>query len=121
MPRKYTIEIPSSTIKDAFSIAMTAPSMNRGNFFHDVRMAFKKQIEMVFRTYGIDTLSDITLEYTNCLREDRSISGDNIIKQSGWPNKTKQKLDMKFCAGYGYDDYSLLAINYLDRVNRPGF
>ena len=116
MVTKYTIEIPSSTIKEAFSISMTLPPMKRGNFFHDVRMEFKKQIEKVFREYGIDTLPEMTLGYTNCLREGRPISGDNIIKQSSWPNKTKQELDMQFCAGYGYDDYSLLAINYLDRA-----
>ena len=50
------------------------------------------------------------------MRDSRSIPGDSLIKLTGWKKDIKQELDMKFCAGYGHEDYSLTAINYIDRA-----
>ncbi len=116
MTTKYTVEIPISTIRDAFSISLAQSPMKRGNFFCDVRNAFKKQLESIFNAYGIATYPESTLGYTNYLRDSRSVSGNNLIKFTGWHNDIKKELDMKFCAGYGHEDYSLRAVNYLDRA-----
>ena len=40
-----------------------------------------------------------------------------IIKYTGWNNDIKQELYFDFCAKYGHDDYSLKAINYIDRTS----
>ena len=116
MATKHTIEVPSSVIREAFNISLAQPQMKRGAFFHDVRNAFKKQLNSVFRAHGIVTFPESTLGYTNYLRDSRSVSGDSITKFTGWQNDIEQELDMKFCAGYGHDDYSLKAINYIDRA-----
>lgn len=116
MATKHTIEIPASIIRDAFNISLAQPPMKRGSFFHDVRNAFKKQLESVLSAYGIGTFPESTLGYTNYLQDSRSVSGNSLIKHTGWHNDIKQELDMKFCAGYGHEDYSLTAINYIDRA-----
>jgi hypothetical protein len=116
MATKHIIEIPASIVKDAFSISLAQPPMKRGSFFHDVRNAFKKQLGSIFSAYGICTFPESTLGYTKYLRDSRSVSGNSIIKHTGYHSDIKQELDMKFCAGYGHDDYSLKAINYLDRA-----
>ncbi|MEW6262813.1 MAG: hypothetical protein AB1641_07020 [Thermodesulfobacteriota bacterium] len=116
MATKHTVEIPSTTIRDAFSISLVQPPVKRGNFFHDVRNAFKKQLESVFHAHGISTFPESTLGYTNYFRDSRSVSGSSLIKFTGWHNEIKKELDMKFCAGYGHDNYSLTAINYIDRA-----
>ncbi|MFO1434771.1 MAG: hypothetical protein U1F76_32600 [Candidatus Competibacteraceae bacterium] len=115
MATKRTVEIPKSIIKDTFSIASTQPPMKRGNFFRDVRNEFKKQLENIFNAQGIAVFSGSKLGYTNYLRGSRIISGDSLIKFTGWHNDIKQELDMEFCARYGHEDYSLTAINYIDR------
>ena len=38
-----------------------------------------------------------------------------IVKYTGSKREIEKRLDLEFCAGYGHDDYSLKAINYLDR------
>lgn len=116
MATKHTVEIPSSIIREAFRISLAEPQIKRGDFFHDVRNTFKKQIDSVFRAHGIVTFPESSLEYTNYLRDGRSVSGNSIIKFTGCHNDIKQELDMKFCAGYGHNDYSLKAINYIDRA-----
>jgi len=111
-----TVEIPTSIVADAFRIALAQSPMKRGNFFHDVRSAFKKQLEGVFNAKGIGTFPEATLGYKNYLRDSRSVSGSSLIKFTGWHNDIKQELDMEFCARYGHQDYSLTAINYIDRA-----
>ena len=39
-----------------------------------------------------------------------------ITKYTGWNNNIKKELDFDFCSKYGHDDYSLTAINYIDRT-----
>ena len=116
MSTKYAVEIPSSTIRDAFRVSLELPPIKRGNFFHDVRNAFKKRLENIFEEHGIATFPESALGYTNYLRDSRNVSGESIIKFTGWHNDIKQELDLEFCARYGHDDYSLKAINYIDRA-----
>ena len=116
MATKHTVKIRASIIGDSFRIALAKPSTERGNLFHDVRLAFKEQLESIFFAHGIRTFPESTLGYTNYLRDSRSISGDSLIKLTGWKKDIKQELDMKFCVGYGHEDYSLTAINYIDRA-----
>jgi len=116
MATKHIVKIPTSIIGDAFRIALAQPPMEREHFFHDVRMAFKEQLESIFAADGIGTFPESTLGYTNYLRDSRSIPGDSLIKFTGWKKDIKQELDMRFCAGYGHEDYSLTAINYIDRA-----
>lgn len=116
MTKKYTVEIPASIIKNSFYIALNQSPEKRGNFFSDVRIAFKRQIENILHTHGILTFPESTLGNTNYLRDSRQIPGCNLIKTTGFGNDIRKELDMRFCAGYGHDDYSLQAINYMDRV-----
>ena len=116
MTTKHIVEIRTSLIKDAFSNALARSPMKRGNFFQDVRIEFKKQLENVFSSYGISTFPESTLGYTNYLRGSRCVSGKNLIKFTGWKNDIKQELDIQFCAKYGHEDYSFTAINYIDRA-----
>jgi len=113
---KYTIEIPASIVREAFKFALTQLPNSTNNFFYDVRNAFKNQLEDIFSDHGIGTFRESHLGSTNYLRDSRVISGDCIIKYSGWNNDLRQALDFDFCARYGHDEYSLKAVNYLDRA-----
>lgn len=113
---KYTVEIPSSVVRDTFRDLLEQPFIKRGNFFHDVRDAFKKRLANIFEEHGISTFPESSLGYTNYLQNSRTMPGESIIKFTGWNNDIKQELDLEFCAKYGHDDYSLEAINYIDRA-----
>ena len=114
MATKHTVEIPASIIGETFQVALAQSPKKRGNFFHDVRNAFRKQLQNVFGAYGIHTFPESKLGYTNYFRDGQCVLGTSLVKHTGLHNDEKEELDLKFCARYGHEDYSLKAINYLD-------
>jgi hypothetical protein len=44
------------------------------------------------------------------------VIGDKLVQFTGLHNDQRQEFDISFCARYGHDDYSLSAINYMQRA-----
>jgi len=57
-----------------------------------------------------------TLGFTNYLNRATYKKYESIWRTTGWDNSIDVELDLEFCAKYGHDDYSLRALNYLDRT-----
>jgi len=114
----YKIKIPNSIIEKSINRALVQPATSRGNFFHEVRIAFKKNMEEIFVNSGLMVNSSGTLGSTNYIKNGvkKRWNSGVIVKYTGWNNDIKQELDFDFCARYGHDDYSLSAINYIDRT-----
>lgn len=100
----------------AFKIALAKPSWSIGNFFCDVRKAFRGQVESLLNEHGIVTYPDTQLGPTNYMRESRVVRGCNIVKTTGFYNDIIQELDLDFCVKQGHEISSLMAINYIDRA-----
>ncbi|MFQ5903184.1 MAG: hypothetical protein ACE5JO_05800 [Candidatus Binatia bacterium] len=110
----HTIEIPLTTIRNAFNTALSYPATSRGDFFHDVRRAFRYEFAGRLAESGIRAFPDAVLGHTN-YRDATLVRMASIIKFTGSRREIRQELDIDFCARYGHDDYSLKAVNYLDR------
>lgn len=112
----YKIEIPTCIVENSVDLALSRASESRGDFFHEIRAAFKKNIEEIFESNGLPVNSMGTLGYINYLKQGVHRRWKPITKYTGWNNDIKQELDLDFCSKYGHDDYSLSAINYIDRT-----
>lgn len=104
----YNIEIPNAIVSKSFSIALN----KKGDFFHNIRWAFKKELEAIFQNYELVVNSSEILTYTNFLKNINFFEGTPIIKYAGQTKDSRIEIDAKFCARYGYDDHSLKAQNY---------
>lgn len=49
----YRVKIPDSIIEKSFRAALLYSKNRRVNFFHDVRQAFKLELEMILESQGI--------------------------------------------------------------------
>ena len=115
MPKmKYTIEIPMSAIKNAFITALSYPASSRVDFFHDVRRAFRHEIAALLAEKGILSFPDACLGSTN-YKDATFVRMESIIKFTGRKKEIQASLDIDFCTRYGHGDYSLKAVNYIDR------
>ncbi|MDO8845247.1 hypothetical protein [Methylicorpusculum sp.] len=106
----YRIKIPNSIVSKSFRIALE----QRGNFFHNIRSAFKQELEVIFEEYGLCADSHTDLGSINFLKNKNFFEEKNIVKHTGYKKDISVEVDAKFCARYGHDDYSLKAINYTD-------
>jgi hypothetical protein len=113
----YKIEIPNHIIKASIDLALSKPIGSRGDFFHEVRSAFKKQMEDIFESNGLSVNPKGTLGHTNYLKHGTSVKWKPIVKCAGWNNDIEKELDLEFCSKYGHGNYSLSAINYIDRAS----
>ncbi|GAB4360831.1 MAG: hypothetical protein Fur0042_30320 [Cyanophyceae cyanobacterium] len=112
----YKIVIPNDIVARSFDIALEYPKKTRGNFFNDIRKAFQEQVELVFESQGISVKSDTPLGDVNLIKNANFFELEPFKKFSGYKNDIPVEIDAKFCARYGHTDYSLEAINYLDRA-----
>ncbi len=111
----YNIEIPTRIVHNSVDLALSKPARSRGDFFQEIRAAFKNNVETLLVAQGLAVKPDETLGYTNYLRNGVHHKWKPIVKRTGVRGRMRQELDLAFCAKYGHDDYSLTAINYLDR------
>ena len=111
----YKIEIPACIVEHSVDLALSRPSESRGDLFHEIRAAFKNNIEAQFKSTGLQVNSGGTLGHTNYLKQGVHRRWKPINKTTGWNNDIQVQLDLEFCTKYGHDDYSLKAINYTDR------
>lgn len=112
----YKIEIPTRIVESSIDIALSRPVESRGNFFHEIRIAFKQQIEVIFELNGLQVNPIGKLGITNYLKLSKYVEWEPIIKYNGPNNDVQEVLNLEFCSRYGHDDYSLSAINYIDRM-----
>ena len=109
------IELPARIITTAVSEALSLQPARRKDFFKDFRVAVRSQIAQELRRQGIYASAEASISATNLLRGSRCVPCSNLKRRTGWENDIDVELDFEFCAKYGHDDYSLQAINYLDR------
>lgn len=107
----YRIEIPNSIVSKSFRIALE----QRGDFFHNIRLAFKRELGAIFEKYGLYMDSHVELGFTDFMKNNSFFEEKTIVKHTGYKKDIRIEIDAKFCAKYGHDDYSLKAINYTDR------
>lgn len=112
----HKIEIPTSIIESSIDLSISRGSASRGDFFHEIREAFKKNLEEIFISNGVNVNSIGSLGYTNYFKNSVHQKWKPITKWTGSKNDIKQELDLYFCSKYGHEDYSLSAINYTDRT-----
>mgnify|MGYP006291484435 CR=1 FL=1 len=108
---KYHVYLNNNIIEKSFSAALK----KRGNFFSNVRLTFKREIELIFQEQGININSEKMLASSNLDKNHNIIEKKIVTKYTGYSNDTKIYIDSKFCAKYGHDDYSIKALNYIDR------
>ena len=60
----YRIEIPNSVVSQSFRVALE----QRGNFFHNIRLFFKRELEAVFEEHGLCVNTHAELGFTNFLK-----------------------------------------------------
>ena len=112
----YRIEIPTDIVERSVDKALSVSADSRGDFFHELRNAFRKKVGAIFNANGLTAIPNGTLGCTNYLKYGVQQRWGPIIKFTGWNNDIEQELDFDFCARYGHDDHSLTAINYIDRT-----
>jgi hypothetical protein len=105
---KYQIKIKSNIIQRVFEKALSLDAKSRNDFFHDIRRSFKEEIESLLIKQGIKVNKESFLGYTN-------LRSGKVIEVSSIKSKYNEELGIEFCSGYGHDDYSIEAINYIDR------
>ncbi|ODS23649.1 hypothetical protein AB835_07540 [Candidatus Endobugula sertula] len=115
MKAAYEIEIPTNILEKSIDAALSRSAMSRGDFFHEIRAAFKNNMEAIFEANGLPVNCNESLGHTNYLKQGKSVRWSPIVKYTGWNNDIKKELDLEFCSKYGHDNYSLRAINYIDR------
>ena len=99
----------------AVSKALSLRPARRKSFFQDFRLAVRHQIAQELGRQGVGASANVLISMTNLLRGSRCVPGSNLRRRTGWQNDIDVELDFEFCAKYGHEDYSLQAINYLDR------
>ena len=57
----YRIEIPNSIVSKSFRIAL----VRKGDFFHNIRVVFKRELEEIFKEHGLYVDSLAELGYAN--------------------------------------------------------
>lgn len=109
-----TVYVDRDIVDRAVEAALSPPRMLRRDFFHEFRKATKEQLGQLFTQQGLEARTEVDVIGLNYLRSGTAYPLDPIVKYTGSRQNTKNVLDLEFCAGYGHDDYSLKAINYLD-------
>lgn len=108
MKKAFRVEVPEKIVRDSFEKALSFDEHSRGNFFHDIRRAFKEEIEDLLIRNGI------SVKRYGFLNNFRWRDGA-VIEREPIIRKRNGELGVKSCAKYGTGDYSLEAINRIDR------
>ena len=64
----HKLKIPSRIVDDSVDLALSMPAKSRGDFFHEIRIAFKRNLEALLVAQGISVIPDETLGSTNYFR-----------------------------------------------------
>lgn len=111
----YEIKINTSIVDASINKALSRRFNCRGDFFHELRNTFRGHVEEILMISGISVISNGALSNTNYLKNGVQHKWAPFVKFTGWNNEIKQGMDMDFCARYGHDDYSMQALNYLNK------
>jgi hypothetical protein len=110
----YEIRIPLEAAVLAFRNTLCLPLKARSDFFIDLRSEFRKQVKVHILAAGIPIRNDLR-EPPRLTKSAKIKPLSPIKKMTGWKNEILVETDAKFSVGYGADDYSLQALNYLER------
>jgi len=110
----YRIRINNRIVENSFLVALR----QRGNFFHNLRLAFKQELEAIFQDHGLNIDSGSKLVSANLEKNTNFVEKKIVTKYTGYNNDIKVNIDANFCAKYGHEDYSIDALNYIDREFR---
>jgi hypothetical protein len=114
MRRFYEVKIPFEAVVRAFKNTLDLPINKRSDFFTDIRSQFRSKIQECLLEVGFPMRRGI--KGPPRLTKSAKINPLSPMKKlAGWKNEIPIELDAKFAAIYGADDYSLRAMNYLDR------
>jgi hypothetical protein len=88
----YKIEIPPDIVEKSVDLALSKKSDTRSNFFHEIRVAFKRNLEKIFESCGLPVNPVGTLGYTNYLKQGVHKKWKPITKYTGWKNYIKKEM-----------------------------
>ena len=106
------IEVPVSRdhVRRAFMRAVDLASTKRADFFADLRSMLRVSFEEAMVEAGVQPARwDVRPQLSRA----RAVDSDTPIQHRAGYDRKLVSLDAAFCAGYGIDDYSAKAINYL--------
>jgi len=106
------IEVPVSSdhVRRAFMRAVDLAPMRRTGFFADLRAMLRAGFEEAMVEAGVQPARwDVRPQLSRA----RAIDSGTPIQHRAGDHLQLHSLDAAFCAGYGIDDYSAKAINYL--------
>lgn len=115
MRSAYEVRIPLEAAVLAFRNTLSLPLKERSDFFIDLRSEFRKQVQVHIIAAGIPIRNDLR-EPPRLTKSATIKSLSPIKKMTGWKNEILVEIDANFSVGYGADDYSLQALNYLERT-----
>lgn len=114
MRSKYEVRIPFEAAARAFRDTLTLPRNERSDFFTDLRSEFRKQAQVHILAAGLP-VRNLARDPPKLTKSATIKALSPIKKMTGWNNEISVELDANFSARYGAGDYSLRALNYLDR------
>lgn len=104
------VAIPSESVSRAFLRALALPLKTRGDFFSDLRAMLRESFTDALGDAGIAT---VRWSARPKLVRANVVNSDTPIRHRAGQRQEVQVLNAGFCAGYGIDEYSVAAINYL--------
>ena len=108
MTKIYEVEIPSEIVQETFSRALGNDAPSRAGFFTEIRRAFKREMEKALAGCGLEVSPHSTLS-------NAKLKAGAVFELNPIVSKYGERLGIDFCARYGVDDYSLGAVNYIER------
>ncbi|MGI5868850.1 MAG: hypothetical protein ACOX9C_05345 [Kiritimatiellia bacterium] len=105
------ISIPDDVVQYAFADALAMPADTGSNFFADFRQCLRQRISTLLLAHGIVVRNMDIVGHRS--RQIAEICDITPLNQYSAMYKQTYAIDGAFCFGYGFDEYSLDAINYV--------
>lgn len=97
------LTVTRSLAIDAIGEALARPRAGRGNFFSELRNAFRRKLALRLEALGVAVLPELGIGPTNFRKAPAGVELGAMTRPYG-------RADLAFCQGYGHDDYSLTAL-----------
>lgn len=105
------ISIPDDAVQRAFAEALAMPADTGSDFFADFRQCLRQRIAALLPAQGVEVRNmDIVGRRSRQIAEVRDIAP---LKHYSEMYKQDYPINGEFCFGYGFDEYSLGAVDYV--------
>jgi hypothetical protein len=105
------ISIPNDAVQHAFADALAMPADAGSDFFADFRQCLRQRIATLLPAHGIVVRNMDLVGHRS--RQIAEISDSTPLNHYSAMYKQTYTIDGAFCFGYGFDEYSLGAVDYV--------